>query len=201
MSSVPEGVKNKMIPNEIGSAEFAELLGVTDRYIRKLSSENIIQKSGTRGKYLFKESLQGYLELIKSSNSGNANLKDIKLRKETEKLEKDIELKSIRIAELKNDLHSAEIVEKVMTTMLLNLKGKLLSVPNKVAPIVVGCENLGDIQSVIQEVIEDTLLELSEYSKDLFKNTNIMIEEEGDDEMQKEKKVGRKTREKPKKNN
>lgn len=189
--------------NEISGVKLAEILGITDRYVRKLASENVLQKSGTRGKYLLKESIQGFIEYLRGSTSSNTTLKDVKIKKETEKLDKDIELKTIRIAELRNDLHSADIVEKVMTTTLLNLKGKLLSVPNKIAPLVVGCDNLGDIQSIILESIEDTLLELSDYAKELFKNKDVFIEEEDDLENGKEKfkdKGGRKTS-KNKKNN
>lgn len=189
--------------NEISGVKLAEILGITDRYVRKLASENVLQKSGTRGKYFLKESIQGFIEYLRGSTSSNVTLKDVKIKKETEKLDKDIELKTIRIAELRNDLHSSDIVEKVMTTTLVNLKGKLLSVPNKIAPLVVGCDNLGDIQSIILESIEDTLLELSDYSKELFKNKDIFIEEEDDLENGKEKfkgKGGRKTN-KNKKNN
>jgi len=127
-------------------------------------------------------------------------LKDTKLKKETEKIEKDIELKSIKISELKNELHSAEIVKKVMTVMLTNLKGKMLAVPNKIAPLVVGCDNLGDIQDIVLSSIEDVLLELSEYSPELFKNKNIIFEDEEEVENEKKEKGG-KRKSKPKKNN
>ena len=109
-------------------------------------------------------------------------------------------MKAIKISELKNELHSADIVRKVMTTMLTNLKGKLLAVPNKIAPLVVGCDNLGDIQDIVLSSIEDVLLELSDYTPELFKNKNIIIEnEEVEDEKSKGKGGIRKS--KSKKNN
>ena len=124
----------------------------------------------------------------------------MKLKKETEKIAKDIELKAIKISELKNELHSADIVRKVMTVMLTNLKGKLLAVPNKIAPLVVGCDNLGDIQDIVLSSIEDVLLELSDYSPELFKNKNIILEDEEEVEDEKKGKGGNK-KSKPKKNN
>lgn len=186
--------------NLVSSPELAELFGVTDRYIRMLAKDEIVKKSGTRGKYLLAESIKGFIAFLRESSSVDVDLKEVKLKKETEKIAKDIELKAIKISELKNELHSADIVRKVMTVMLTNLKGKLLAVPNKIAPLVVGCDNLGDIQDIVLSSIEDVLLELSNYTPELFKNKNIIIEnEEVEDEKSKGKGGIRKS--KPKKNN
>ena len=186
--------------NLVSSPELAELFGVTDRYIRMLAKDEIVKKSGTRGKYLLAESIKGFIAFLRESSSVDVDLKEVKLKKETEKIAKDIELKAIKISELKNELHSADIVRKVMTTMLTNLKGKLLAVPNKIAPLVVGCDNLGDIQDIVLSSIEDVLLELSDYTPEFFKNKNIIIEnEEVEDEKSKGKGGIRKS--KPKKNN
>ena len=186
--------------NLVSSPELAELFGVTDRYIRMLAKDEIVKKSGTRGKYLLAESIKGFIAFLRESSSVDVDLKEVKLKKETEKIAKDIDLKAIKISELKNELHSADIVRKVMTTMLTNLKGKLLAVPNKIAPLVVGCDNLGDIQDIVLSSIEDVLLELSDYTPELFKNKNIIIEnEEVEDEKSKGKGGIRKS--KPKKNN
>lgn len=186
--------------NLVSSPELAELFGVTDRYIRMLAKDEIVKKSGTRGKYLLAESIKSFIAFLRESSSVDVDLKEVKLKKETEKIAKDIELKAIKISELKNELHSADIVRKVMTTMLRNLKGKLLAVPNKIAPLVVGCDNLGDIQDIVLSSIEDVLLELSDYTPELFKNKNIIIEnEEVEDEKSKGKGGIRKS--KPKKNN
>jgi hypothetical protein len=186
--------------NLVSSPELAELFGVTDRYIRMLAKDEIVKKSGTRGKYLLAESIKSFIAFLRESSSVDVDLKEVKLKKETEKIAKDIELKAIKISELKNELHSADIVRKVMTTMLTNLKGKLLAVPNKIAPLVVGCDNLGDIQDIVLSSIEDVLLELSDYTPELFKNKNIIIEnEEVEDEKSKGKGGIRKS--KPKKNN
>ena len=186
--------------NLVSSPELAEIFGVTDRYIRMLAKDEIVKKSGTRGKYLLAESVKGFIAFLRESSSVDVDLKEVKLKKETEKIAKDIELKAIKISELKNELHSADIVRKVMTVMLTNLKGKLLAVPNKIAPLVVGCDNLGDIQDIVLSSIEDVLLELSDYTPELFKNKNIIIENE---EVEDEKSKGKRgiTKSKPKKNN
>lgn len=174
---------------KIKAVQLAKLLNMNDRHLRRLAEENVVIKE--KGAYLFLESVHSYINYLKTINDGDANLKDIKLKKETEKLSKDIELKAIKIAELKNTLHSAEIVEKIMTDMLLNLKGKLLSIPNKVSPLLLGIENLGDIQEIVLNAVQDALEEISDYSPELFQNKNIAFEE---DEVEEDDKGGSKTK-------
>lgn len=178
---------------KIKAVQLAKLLNMNDRHLRRLAEENVVIKE--KGAYLFLESVHSYINYLKTINDGDANLKDIKLKKETEKLSKDIELKAIKIAELKNTLHSAEIVEKIMTDMLLNLKGKLLSIPNKVSPLLLGIENLGDIQEIVLNAVQDALEEISDYSPELFQNKNIAFEEDEVEEYDKrENKGGSKTK-------
>ena len=171
----------------IKGVELAKLLGLSERHIRRLSEENIVKKNG-QGKYLLLESTLSYIEYLKTVNSGDVDLKDEKIKTEITKNKRDIELKSLKIAELKNQLHSAIIIEEVMTSMLLGIKGKLLSIPNKLAPMLIGIETLGEIQDIIQESISDSLVELIEYSPELFKNKNY-IDELEDEELISIKKI------------
>lgn len=170
----------------IKSIELAKILGITDRHVRNLANEGVIKKT-EKGKYLFVESIQGYIEYLEMKNEVDIDLKDEKIKEETKKIKKDIELKSLKIAELKNQLHSAPIIEEVMTNMLVALKGKLLSISNKLAPAVIACDNLGEIQDIIHSEILDTLEELSDYDPDMFKNKNYIEEDEDIEETKKEK--------------
>ena len=105
--------------------------------------------------------------------------------------------KGLKIKELKNQLHSASIIEKVMTSSLVNLKGRLLSLSNRLAPQLIALDNLGEIQEVIQDSIVEALEELSEYSPELFKNKNFV--EEDDVEEQEGVEIGKGKRGRPKK--
>lgn len=181
----------------IKANELAKLLGITDRHLRNLASEGIIKKT-EKGKYLFWENVLGYIEYIESKNDVDLNLKDEKIKEEIKRIKKDVELKDLKIKETKNQLHLASIVEKVMTDMLMNIKGKLLSISSKVAPAVIAADNLGEIQDVIQDEIFEVLEELSEYDPDMFKNNKIFIENEEDMEVKVESE--KRTRGRPKKN-
>ena len=169
----------------IKGVQLAVILGLSERHIRRLANENVIKKNG-QGKYLFLESVHGYLEYMELKNGTDIDLKDEKIKEETKKIKKDIELKSLRISELKSQLHSAENVKKVMNNMLANIRGKLLALSNKLAPSVIACDNLGEIQDIIHTNILVALDELSNYDAETFKN-NILLEEELEEENKNEK--------------
>ena len=164
----------------IKGVQLAVILGLSERHIRRLANENVIKKNG-QGKYLFLESVHGYLEYMELKNGTDIDLKDEKIKEETKKIKKDIELKSLRISELKSQLHSAENVKKVMNNMLANIRGKLLALSNKLAPSIIACDNLGEIQDIIHTNILVALDELSNYDAETFKN-NILLEEELEEE-------------------
>ena len=164
----------------IKGVQLAVILGLSERHIRRLANENVIKKN-RQGKYLFLESVHGYLEYMQLKNGTDIDLKDEKIKEETKKIKKDIELKSLRISELKSQLHSAENVKKVMNNMLANIRGKLLALSNKLAPSVIACDNLGEIQDIIHTNILVALDELSNYDAETFKN-NILLEEELEEE-------------------
>lgn len=155
----------------------AKILNMSERHLRRLAEENVIKKNG-QNKYLFLESVHSYLDYLELKNDADVDLKEEKIKEEIKKIKKDTELKTLKISELKNQLHSATVIEEVMTNMLVNIKGKLLSLPNKLAPAVISCDNLGEIQDIILTGISDTLTELSEYSPEIFKSKNFVDEDE-----------------------
>ena len=166
----------------VRAMDLAKMLGVSDRHIRDLANENVVKKTA-QGKYLLLESVRGYIEYLKSRNDADISLKDEKI-------------KELKIKELKNQLHSADVIEKVMTDSLINMKGKLLSLSNKLAPQIIALDNLGEIQDVIQDGIFEALEELSEYNPEMFRSKNFV---EDDEEEEMEVKNEKRKRGRPKK--
>ena len=179
----------------VRAMDLAKMLGVSDRHIRDLANENVVKKTA-QGKYLLLESVRGYIEYLKSRNDADISLKDEKIKEETKRIIKDTEIKELKIKELKNQLHSADVIEKVMTDSLINMKGKLLSLSNKLAPQIIALDNLGEIQDVIQDGIFEALEELSEYNPEMFRSKNFV---EDDEEEEMEVKNEKRKRGRPKK--
>ena len=179
----------------VRAMDLAKMLGVSDRHIRDLANENVVKKTA-QGKYLLLESVRGYIEYLKSRNDADISLKDEKIKEETKRIIKDTEIKELKIKELKNQLHSADVIEKVMTDSLINMKGKLLSLCNRLAPQIIALDNLGEIQDLIQDGIFEALEELSEYNPEMFRSKNFV---EDDEEEEMEVKNEKRKRGRPKK--
>ena len=172
------------------STELANLFGVSDRHIRDLAVEGYIVRT-ERGKYYLFESIKGYIKYLEDRNSAPADVKEAKIKEEIERLKKDTELKKLRIQEMKNQLHSADTIKEVMVNMLMNMKGKLLSISNKLAPLIIGMDNLGEIQDAIQSEILESLEELSDYDSELFKSKKFIEIDEEIEEIEQQRKKGR----------
>ena len=59
--------------------QLAVLLGITDRHVRNLANEGIIKKT-EKGKYLFLESVHGYMNYLEQKNGIDLDLKDEKIK-------------------------------------------------------------------------------------------------------------------------
>lgn len=159
----------------ISGVELAKLLNMTDRNVRLLAEDGIFNKKN-RGKYSLIESVNAYVEYLKSKrltteeeDSGVLDnvAEDAKLKKvRREKVE-------IENAILKADLHKSEDVKFIMDDMLMNFKTKLTSLPNKLAPILVDFTDKTEVKKCLQGEINDALGELSEYDPKKFSTDYI----------------------------
>ena len=98
----------------VSSPELAEMFGVTDRYIRMLAQDGVVKKSGNRGKYLLAESVKGFIEFIKEQNSADVDLKDTKLKKETEKSFVPKIQKKLKIEKIINNIKKTQKAEEIL---------------------------------------------------------------------------------------
>ena len=163
----------------IKACELGKLLGITDRHVRRLAGENVLKKNG-QGKYYFLENIRAYIDYVSAMNDAPMDLKEKKLEVEIKKGQKDIELRDLKIREITNELHPAKVIEQVMTNMLANVKGRLMSMPNKIAPMVLGIENIGEIQEMIDTELRAILLEVSEYDSEMFRTNEKYTDEDED---------------------
>ena len=63
--------------------------------------------------------------------------------------------------EKRGRLIDAEKVSVWWVQIITNAKSKLLAVPTKAAPLVLGCKNLAQAKDILEKLIHDTLSELS----------------------------------------
>ena len=152
------------------------LFNLTDRRIRQLADEGVVVKH-SRGKYDLFQSVQNYIRLIKSNSSVEKVKSDTDFDLDRERALHEAvkrEKSELSLAVMKGELHEAKDVEKVMTDMLTNFRGKILSLPSKLAPILMARDDVFIIQSIIEKEVHMTLYELSEYDPTMFYSEKVV---------------------------
>lgn len=160
--------------------ELAKVIGLSERHLQRLSQEGIIKKND-KGKYLLYESIRSYINYLKEIESTPQQLQEEKLKNEIEYLKTRDRKENIKIKILEADLHKASDVKRVMNNIISGFKGQLQTIPYKLAPLVIGIDNLGEIQEIITNNINSVLLELSEYDRSKFLKNKEYVNSEDEE--------------------
>lgn len=162
--------------------ELAKIIGLSERHLQRLSQEGIIKKND-KGKYLLYQSIQNYINYLKEIENTPQQLQEEKLKNEIEYLKTRDKKENIKIKILESDLHESNDVKRVMNNIIAGFKGQLQTLPYKLAPLLIGIDNLGELQEIILDNINNVLKELSEYDKSKFmKNKEYVIEDDSEAE-------------------
>jgi len=154
----------------VNTDAMAKLLGFTRQRINQLAQEGILEKQAA-GRWPLMKNVQRYIEYLRTG------VKDRDADEEAQAMyweEKALhekakrEMAEIKLAKLKNQMHDAADVEFVLTNMLVTFRNRILSIPDKVAPKVLGVKNLSEISEVINAELLEALTELSEYDPAMF---------------------------------
>ena len=81
----------------------------------------------------------------------------------TRKINAEAEIAEMELAKVRNQLVLVEDVVKAWTDTLANLKAKLTSIPSKAAPMVASESETAMIQSMLSDLMNEALEELSNY--------------------------------------
>ncbi|MBO8136790.1 MAG: hypothetical protein H0Z40_01425 [Desulfotomaculum sp.] len=158
----------------------ADLFGYTRQRINQLAKEGILEKKAP-GRYPLKQNVKRYIDFLrtgyKSEDEEEAQAQYWEEKALHEKAKR--EMAELKLAKLKNRLHDAGDVELIMTNMLVTFRNRILAIPQKVAPKVIGMKNLAEINETINAELLEALNELSEYDPALFAGGEE-IEEEDD---------------------
>ena len=154
-----EDLKNKVDElrnSELSAREAALFLGVSDRTFYRLVEDDFIPRL-KEGVYLLKDVIDGYAK----SFSESKGLTAAKIRQANA----DAELKEIAIAEHKGELVPVPVVMKIYADNISNIRSKLLAIPVKIAPELVG-KDLVSMQAKLKHEIYEILKELANYDKE-----------------------------------
>ena len=175
------------LSNTVVTAQvIGQIIGVTDRRVRQLAQEGVIPKL-KNGSYDLVPTINAYIRSIKIGNEAEDNSDKASLDKEKFLHERAKRQKAeLILGEMRGDLHDAKIVEEIMTDMLSNFRSKLLSIPSKTAPILLGIDDIPELQEILEEKIAEALTELSDYDPVKFRSEKYIEEAE---EIEQDRKV------------
>lgn len=179
----------------VSGATLASIFGLTDRRIRQLDELGAIEKA-KRGQYLLVNSIKRYITYLKAHNDikGAVNETELDLEKERALHERvKREQAELKLAAMKGEMHHGKDVERVMNDMLANFRSRLLSLPTKIAPVLVARDDIATIQRLLSKEMKEALQEFSDYDQKLFYGTEYIdldddIEIDGDGDVEEEEK-------------
>jgi len=134
----------------------AAVIGVTPRHIGNLIKEGM--PTVGRGKYDLAACVQWYIDYRVRLASPATKFDNARLRK----MVADAKKREIEVKKLEGDLIPADKVAEAWTTILGAVRAKLLSIPTKMAPLVLAADDLAEAQEIIKGQIYEVLNELSQ---------------------------------------
>ena len=142
----------------------AKFLNMSKSAFYRLIEAGIIPKSDD-GKYILGEVVEAYWKNQFDSEGLKAA--------QTHLVTAQAELKENELAEQRGELHRASAIAKVWTDNVLNAKKKLLSIPTKVPPMLVG-QDVQTIRKKLEEEIKESLRELADYDGEKITRASII---------------------------
>ena len=147
----------------------AQYLDLSERRVRQLRDEGVLEEKAP-GLYDLRSSVRRYINYLRGDEGGKAD------NEERAKLTKEKRI----AAETENKVRNGELYRKSditvgMTTVVMNLRSRLLALPNKLAANIAKLD--GD-EGKIMDLLQSSLYEIMEE----FSNYQVALQPPKDDE-------------------
>lgn len=145
---------------EVGTAEFAVIIGKSDRWIRKITAEGIL-KQVSRGKYNLVSSVQAYIEHAEGGKEEDNQPRLIDHKTEHERIK--AEIAALDLAEKQKNLHTTADVEYAWGVLLVQFRERLMSLPPNLSNELSYMTDSKGIRIMLENKFSEALIELSKY--------------------------------------
>ena len=149
----------------------SKLLKLSERRVQQLAKDNIIPKA-ERGKYDLVSSVHGYIDFLKAKAGGEFTIEEVNKNK-NKLIKAKAELAEIEKMKATSELIPQEEVKSSWLELVHKLKQKLLSIPNKVSPILVNIKNTNEIKLILQDKIYEALYEIASDDRSVAKDNEF----------------------------
>lgn len=163
--------------------EIAEILGVSTRRVNQMEKEGALKKVG-RNQYDIRECFHTYTNAIVEKEKAKDPDKLDKTYEEALWTRRKREKTEVELQILRGDVHRSKDVSLVIGDMLGRFRGKIQSLPSKIAPRLLNKDNISNVKALLEEEMKEVLTELSDYDPHVFygksKDKIYINEDEGD---------------------
>ena len=146
----------------------SKLLKLTERRVQQLAKDDIIPKA-ERGKYDLISSVHGYIDFLKAKAGGDFTAEDV-IKNKNKLMKAKAEIAEIERMKATGELIPKEEVKSTWLELINKVKQKLLTIPNKVAPVIVTVKNINEIKLILQDKLYEALYEISSDERSVAKN-------------------------------
>lgn len=157
----------------------AKLFMLTERRVQQLVQMGIIPKN-EHGRYELVPVVQGYVRYLQERSLGRTGAPEDYHQEKARLVKLQADKAQLEVDELSGDLVRADEVAKEWEEMLGDMKGRLLGLPSKAAPIVAPQTHPGEVLAVLKDLVNEALQELYEYGDETAKR-EAAFGGEGDD--------------------
>ena len=149
----PKNIIRNFRTEVISAPEAALLLNLPERTLRHMAENGVLPKAA-KGEYILGDVTEAYWKHVLGSEGLEAE--------QTRLTKAKADKAEIELAELKGEMHSYTDVESAWTEDVMNAKTRLLAIPTKLAPELVG-KSVQEIQAALKKEIYEALYELAGY--------------------------------------
>lgn len=140
----------------ISSSDLAKVLRLTTQRVNQLAKEQILKREAD-GKFDLSDAVVKYFTFKFKTDE------EINYARQHARLEKaKADMAEIELAEHEGSLLHAAEVEQAMASMILNCKSRLLSIPSKCSPRIIGQKSLAIVSDILRKEVYQALSELHE---------------------------------------
>ena len=190
--AIPAVDADESIPAVCTIEQIADLLMMTPRNAQLLANSGVVVKIN-RGKYHRDKSTQGYIRQIRemANYGGSPDL----IRERTRIAKENADKKALENAIMRKQYVHVPTIQKIMSTLIIETKNKILSSSSKAAPMIsAGVQSTSEIKEVIDNALYDALRDLSDLDIGRLLMAEGRTKQVRTETKTKSKRVGRKVR-------
>lgn len=175
----------------VSTRNMADLFGISERRVQQLTNEGAFVRVA-RGEYDLRQSIHAWTDYMVRDAIGDAASHQIG---EEELLDPALEnalwtkrrrqKTETELAIIRGELHRSEDVKTIVGDMLASFRARLMSMPSKIAPLVIGREDISEVEKFVKDAVYEALHELKDYDPKeyyaLSKDVMLLTEEEAGD--------------------